>query len=69
MPQLSFKYQNNTLNSGIAGLDVDTAFQVNSVSDSTYNGTFVVTDVTTQDADGKTTVFNCLTGFYRIKLQ
>ena len=45
------------MNSGIAGLDVDTAFQVNSVSDSTYNGTFVVTDVTTQDADGKTTVF------------
>ena len=46
-----------TLNSGIAGLDVDTAFQVNSVSDSAYNGAFVVTDVTTQDADGKTTVF------------
>jgi len=46
-----------TLNSGISGLDVDTAFQVNSVSDSAYNGTFVVTDVTTQDADGQTTVF------------
>ena len=46
-----------TLESGIAGLNVDTAFNVNDVSDSTYNGSFVVTDVTTQDADDKTTAF------------
>ena len=45
------------LSSGLSGLDVDTAFQVNDVSDSAYNGAFVVTDVTTEDADGKTTVF------------
>ena len=45
------------LSSAVAGLNVDTRFLVNDVSDSAYNGTFVVDSVTTADADGNTTVF------------
>ena len=46
-----------TLDEGVAGLNVDTRFLVNDVSDAAYNGAFVVDDVTTADADGDTTVF------------
>ena len=50
-----------TLTSGIAGLDVDTAFNVEGVPDSAYNGSFVVTEVVTQNSDGATTGFKYTT--------
>ena len=36
------------------GLDVDTAFQVNGVTDTDYNGSFVVNEVLTRTDDGVT---------------
>ena len=50
-----------TLTSGIAGLDVDTSFNVSGVPDGAYNGSFVVTDVLTQNSDGETTGFKYTT--------
>ena len=43
--------------SGLTGLDVDTAFNVSGVPDSTYNGSFVVTEVVNLDTAGLTTSF------------
>ena len=43
-----------TLNQPLFGLDVDTAFQVNGVSDSDYNGSFVVNEVLTSTTEGVT---------------
>jgi len=45
------------LSDGISGLNVDTYFQVNGVTDDAYNGTFVATEILSQDSDGKTTSF------------
>ena len=45
------------LSSGLAGLNVDTYFQVNGVTDKSYNGTFVATEIISQDSEGKTTSF------------
>ena len=45
------------LSDGIKGLNVDTYFQVNGVTDVAYNGTFVATQILAQDSDGKTTSF------------
>jgi|TARA_Y100000033_G_scaffold11525_1_gene10699 hypothetical protein len=45
-----------TLNEALFGLDVDTSFQVEGISDSGYDGQFVVSDVITTDSSG-TTVF------------
>ena len=45
------------IDEGIAGLNVDTYFQVNGVTDDSYNGTFVATQVLSQDSEGKTTSF------------
>ena len=42
------------LNSGLFGLDVDTAFKISNVGTDSYNGQFVVSDVLTSDADGTT---------------
>ena len=42
---------------GIDGLNVDTYFQINGVSDTSYNGTFVATQILSQNAEGKTTSF------------
>ena len=44
------------LSSGIVGLDVDTAFQINDVSSTGYNGQYVVSDVLTT-SDGLITRF------------
>lgn len=46
-----------TLNQGIAGLNVDTAIQINGATDSAYNGTFLVNGVTAVDNDGNITQF------------
>ena len=43
-----------TLTSALEGLDVDTAFQVNGVTDVDYNGSFVVNEVVTSTEDGVT---------------
>ena len=43
-----------TLTSALEGLDVDTAFQVNGVTDVDYNGSFVVNEVLTATEDGVT---------------
>ena len=43
-----------TLTSPLSGIDVDTAFQVNDVSDTDYNGSFVVNEVITSSTDGTT---------------
>ena len=43
-----------TLTTALQGLDVDTAFQVRGVSDSDYNGSFVVNEVLTRTSDGVT---------------
>ena len=43
-----------TLSTAVAGLDVDTAFQVNGVTDTDYNGSFVVNEVLTRTDDGVT---------------
>ena len=48
---------------GLAGLDVDTAFNVSGVPDSTYNGSFVVTEVVNLDTAGLTTSFKYRTPF------
>ena len=42
---------------GVDGLDVDTAFTINNVSDAAYNGSFVVTEVLNTNAAGFTTAF------------
>ena len=46
-----------TLSEGLYGLNVDTYFQVNAVTDDAYNGTFVATEVLSQDSEGNTTSF------------
>ena len=46
-----------TLPVGLEGLNVDTVVQVNGVTDDEYNGSFVTTQILTQDADGRTTSF------------
>jgi len=46
-----------TLSEGIKGLNVDTYFQTNGVTDQSYNGTFVATQILTTDGEGKTTSF------------
>ena len=46
-----------TLSEGLNGLNVDTYFQVNNVTDSVYNGTFVATEVLSTDAEGNATSF------------
>ena len=43
-----------TLSTPVVGLDVDTAFQVNGVTDTDYNGSFVVNEVLTRTDDGVT---------------
>lgn len=43
-----------TLSEPLFGLDVDTAFQVNGVSDADYNGSFVVNEVLTATEEGAT---------------
>ena len=43
-----------TLSSPVFGLDIDTAFQVNGVTDTDYNGSFVVNEVLTKTDDGVT---------------
>ena len=43
-----------TLTSPVAGLDIDTAFQVNGVTDTDYNGSFVVNEVLTRTDEGVT---------------
>ena len=45
------------LESGLSGLDVDTRIQVSGISEPRYDGTFLVTEIVTQDSDGDTTVF------------
>ena len=45
------------LSDGIDGLNVDTYFQVNGTTDDAYNGTFVATQILSQNADGETTSF------------
>ena len=45
------------LSDGIEGLNVDTYFQVNGVTDDAYNGTFVATQILSQNAEGETTSF------------
>ena len=46
-----------TLNEGIAGLNVDTAIQINGATDSAYNGSFLVESVVATDQDGNATRF------------
>ena len=48
---------NVTLEEGISGLNADTDFIIDGVSDSLYNGSYSVQSVETQDADGNTTQF------------
>ncbi len=43
-----------TLTSALIGLEVDTAFQVNDVSDIDYNGSFVVNEIVTRTTEGVT---------------
>ena len=43
-----------TLTEAIRGLEVDTAFQVNGVTDTDYNGSFVVNEVVTRTTEGVT---------------
>jgi hypothetical protein len=43
-----------TLSEPLFGLDVDTAFQINGVSDVDYNGSFVVNEVLTSTTEGTT---------------
>jgi len=43
-----------TLVSGLSGLDVDTAFEVDGISATGYDGQFVVSEVLSSDADGTT---------------
>ena len=43
-----------TLSNPVAGLDIDTAFQVNGVTDIDYNGSFVVNEVLTRTDEGVT---------------
>ena len=45
------------LESGLAGLDVDTRVLIDGIPTTGYDGIFFVTEVVTQDSDGKTTVF------------
>ena len=45
------------LSDGIDGLNVDTYFQVNGTTDDAYNGTFVATQILSQNDDGETTSF------------
>ncbi len=42
---------------GLEGLDVDTSFNIDGVPDSAYNGSFVVTQVVSQNSAGLTTSF------------
>ena len=46
-----------TLNEGIAGLNVDTAIQINDATDSAYNGSFIVESVVATDQNGNVTKF------------
>lgn len=46
-----------SLSEGIAGLNADTVVQINGVSDTAYNGTYKVTQITTVDPDGNVTGF------------
>lgn len=46
-----------TLNEGIAGLNVDTAIQINGATDSAYNGSFIVESVIATDQNGNATRF------------
>ena len=46
-----------TLNEGLAGLNVDTAIQINGATDSAYNGSFLVESVTAKDQNGNATRF------------
>lgn len=43
-----------TLTEAITGLEVDTAFQVNGITDTDYNGSFVVNEVVTRTTEGVT---------------
>ena len=43
-----------TLTEAITGLEVDTAFQVNGITDTDYNGSFVVNEVVTRTTQGVT---------------
>ena len=45
------------LSDGIKGLNVDTYFQINNVTDDVYNGTFVATEILSQNDKGETTSF------------
>ena len=45
------------ISTGLAGLDVDTAFNIDGVPDGTYNGSFTVTQVLFQNTAGLTTSF------------
>ena len=45
------------LTSGVEGLNVDTTFQVNGVSNSTYNGSFAVSEVVAVNSDNEVTEF------------
>ena len=46
-----------TLNEGLAGLNVDTAIQINGATDTAYNGTFIVNGVNAVDNEGRITQF------------
>ena len=46
-----------TLNKGLAGLNVDTAFQLNGSTEDAYNGSFLVEGVKAVDVDGNVTQF------------
>ena len=46
-----------SLSEGISGLNADTVVQINDVSDSAYNGTYKVTQITTVDSNGDVTGF------------
>tara|TARA_E500000318_G_scaffold19314_2_gene20139 strand:+ start:2924 stop:8779 length:5856 start_codon:yes stop_codon:yes gene_type:complete len=43
-----------TLSEALKGLDVDTAFEINGVSDDAYNGSFIVKEVTGNNLNGTT---------------
>ena len=43
-----------TLNSGVSGLNVDTAIQINGVTEPLYDGSYVVNEVLTVDGEGTT---------------
>ena len=49
-----------TLNEGLAGLNVDTAIQINGATDTAYNGTFIVNGVNAVDNDGNITQFTII---------